>query len=122
METSVKHDLNEGLDPGADRSLARLRTALRKRFDTRLRATMLAEPVYYRRAVTAAPPDARILLHHLAEHEADLLEAQERRMRGLGEARKADVLGFVRTRILREVTAELLPLLPGEPDARAGTP
>jgi hypothetical protein len=117
MATTANHEARDDLDPSHHRNMDRLRDALRKRIDTRLRATMLAKPVFFRRAVSTAQPDARILLRNLVDYEAVLLEKQEGRMRGLGDEKKADVLGFVRTRILREVRAELLPLVPSELDA-----
>ena len=106
--------IQDGSAPPGDGRMDQLRETMRKRIETRLRAAMTAKPVYHRRAANAARPDCRTLLRTLVEHEAFVLESRERRMRRLGETKKADLLGYMRTHILREVTAELLPLVPRE--------
>ena len=107
----------DGSAPPDDHRKDRLRDTLRKRIESRLRAAMVAKPVYHRRAANAVRPDCRTLLRNLVEHEAFLLETREGRMRRLGETKKADILNYMRTRMLREVTAELFYLLPREKQA-----
>jgi hypothetical protein len=107
----------DGPEPPDDHRMDRLRDTLRNRIETRLRAAILAKPVYHRRAANAVRPDGRTLLRNLVEHEAFLLENRERRMRSLGETGKADILNHMRTQMLREVTTELFYLVPGEKEA-----
>ncbi len=114
---NTKDGARNGSDPPDDQRMEQLRDTLRKRIETRLRIAMTTKPVYHRRSANAVRPDSRTLLRNLVEHEAFMLETRKSRMRGRGESKKADLLNFMRTRMLREVTAELLPLVPREKEA-----